>query len=121
MSQSAERTTHVRRKRSLSALVGKESLQAQENITSDVITRLVKRKGSNFRLRLAKGGGQSGMGAEVTVGAGKTEHNVLPIEVFKEKKKDLIKSRKKMESLCHRRGCNRSNSKEEGQEECQTH
>ena len=102
------------------------------------------------------------MGAEVTVGAGKTEHNVLPIEVFKEIKKNLIKSRKKMESLCHilrrnkvkmtarvreqlqlndhklddsyetvkiktkkektkRRGCNRSNSKEERQEECQTH
>ena len=79
MSQSAERTTLVRRKRSLSELVGKESLQAQENLTRDVITRLVKMKGSHFRLKLAKGGGQSGMGAEVTVGAGKTEHNVFNV------------------------------------------
>ena len=41
------------------------------------------------------------MGTEMKVGGNKNEYHPLPIEIFIEIKKNIVKSRRKMESLCH--------------------
>ena len=94
-SRSAQRTVLTRKTRALSVLVGQESLRAQEQIASAALARIKVRKGANFRLLQAKGGGTGGLGAKVNLEDKKDKHTVLPIEVFKEIKKNLIKSRRK--------------------------
>ena len=58
------------------------------------------RKGAKFRLKQMDGGGVSGQGKEVTVGAALEPDSIMPIEVFQEVKKSLCQSKKKMEELC---------------------
>ena len=88
-------------------MVGRESIEAQEQITSDVIKEIIKKKGDTFQLKLSKRGGKEGMGTEMKVGGNKNEYHPLPIEIFIEIKKNIVKSRRKMESLCHILRCNK--------------
>ena len=89
-----------RRKRNLSMLVGKESEEAQEQIVSSALTRIIVRKGDRLRMKQMDGGGVGGMGKEITVGAKNHETTVLPIELFQEIKKCLNQSKAKMEEMC---------------------
>ena len=90
--RSTQRSTQKKRKRNLSEMVGRESIEAQEQITSDVIKQIIKKKGDTFRLKLSKGGGKEGMGTEMKVGGNKNEYHPLPIDIFIEIKKNIVKS-----------------------------
>ena len=81
-------------------MVGREGEEAQEQIVSGALSRIAERKGVKFRLKQMEGGGMSGEGKEVTVGAAPVCETILPIEVFQEVKKALNESKKKMEELC---------------------
>ena len=45
---STQRSTQKKRKRNLSEMVGRESIEAQEQITSDVIKQIIKKKRDTF-------------------------------------------------------------------------
>ena len=87
--RSTQRSTQKKCKHNLSEMVGIESIEAQEQITSDVIKQIIKKKGDTFRLKLSKGGGKEGMGTEMKVGGNKNEYHPLPIEIFIEIKKNI--------------------------------
>ena len=74
-------STASRRKRNLSLLVGREEEDAQEQIVSGAVSRVAMRKGAMFRLKQMEGGGVSGQGKEVTVGAAPEPDSIMPIEV----------------------------------------
>ena len=80
--------------------MGRESEIVQEQIVSSAISRVMSKKGQKFRLKLMGAGGTRGMSKEVTIGAKGEEKEIMPIEVFKEIKKELVKSKNKMEKLC---------------------
>ena len=94
------RSTASRSKRNLSLLVGREEEDAQEWIFSGALSRIAMRKGAKFRRKQMEGGGVSGQGKEVTVGAAPEPDSIMPIEVFQEVKKYLCHSKKKMEEIC---------------------
>ena len=66
----------------MSLLVGKEEDNAQEQIVSVALSRIAERKGAKFRLKLMEGGGVSGQGKDVSIGAQEKEVSIMPIEVF---------------------------------------
>ena len=80
--------------------MGREEEDAQEQIVSGALSRIAMRKGAKFRLKQMEGGGVSGQGKEVTVGAAPEPDSIMPIEVFQEVKKSLCQSKKKMEEIC---------------------
>ena len=84
----------------MSVLVGQEKEEAQEKIVSGVLKKIVERKGNNFCLKLLEGGGKEGCSNKVTVGTSQESITVLPIEVFREIKKSLKQSKKKMDDMC---------------------
>ena len=88
------------RKRNLSLLLGRESEIVQEQIVSSAISRVMSKKGQKFRLKLMGAGGTRGMSKEVTIGAKGEKKELMSIEVFREIKKELVKSKNKMEKLC---------------------
>ena len=98
--QSLEINTKRRRKRNLSLLLGKEEDDAQEQIVSEALSRISKRKGTKFRLKLMEGGGVCGQGKDVSIGPHEEKVSVMLIEVFQDIKKCLNESRKKMEEMC---------------------
>ena len=98
--RSLVRNTKSRRKRNLSLLLGKEEDSAQEQIVSNVLSRIAERKGAKFRLKLLEGGGVSGQGKDVRIGLQEKNVSIMPIEVFQEIKKCLNESKKKMEEMC---------------------
>ena len=98
--RSLVRNTKSRRKRNLSLLLGKEEDSAQEQIVSDALSRIAERKGAKFRLKLLEGGGVSGQGKDVRIGPQEKNVSIMLIEVFREIKKCLNESKKKMEEMC---------------------
>ena len=99
-SRSLYRTIEARRKRNLSVMVGRESEEAQEQIVSSTIQRILEKKGDKrFRLKLMGGGGtEGGMGEEIVMGDKQEEAPILSLQVFQEVKKSLVLSKKKQ--LC---------------------
>ena len=90
-----------RRKKKKSVLVGGEADDAQEQIVSSALQRVVENKGKNFRLKSATGGGFKGESEEIVIGKKAEKIAILPIEVFTEIKKSLVLSKKKMEEICN--------------------
>ena len=95
-SRSSQRQVINRRKRNISVLVGREADDAQEQIVSSALQRVVENKGKNFWLKSATGGGFKGESEEIVIGKKGEKVFILPIEVFIEIIKSLILSKKKM-------------------------
>ena len=72
-SRSLYRIFEARQKRNLSVMVERESEEAQEQIVSSTIQRILEKKGDKrFRLKLMEGGGtEGGMGESCRLEWGK--------------------------------------------------
>merc|ERR1712105_122015 len=94
------RESAIRRKQNLSMLVGKEATTAQEQIVSSSILIMNTRKGECFHLKTEKGGGNKGKGKGVHIGKVQEKTQMLPSDMFKKIKNNLVLSKKKMAEVC---------------------
>ena len=64
------------------------------------LDRIKNGKGESFNLKTEKGGGSKGKGKAVHLGKVQRNTDILPTDLFKEIKKNLVLSKKKMGEMC---------------------